>query len=199
MKRTEEQCRTLQDLKKKMRRVLLKERRNAHIQADKNTLLDMHVRIILDRFVEVHTIGFYWPLPDEFDARKVVLSWCTEFQERRSALPVIREQNAPLEFRVWNSSTPMQKGHHQITEPNSTEIVIPDLLLIPCIGFDLQNYRLGYGNGYYDRTLNMWRTELQPVTVGLAYESCKIDSLPVEAHDYRLDWIVTEVAIYDKT
>ncbi|MDU0810402.1 MAG: 5-formyltetrahydrofolate cyclo-ligase [Burkholderia sp.] len=182
-----------------MRCVLLEARRNAHTNPKKNVLLNMHVRIVLDRIISIRTIGFYWPLPNEFDTRPAVLSWCKFIKGRSGALPVIREKHAPLEFHRWDLSIPVRQGYYGITEPNSKEIIIPDLLLIPCIGFDLKNYRLGYGGGYYDRTLSMWtKMKVCPVTVGLAYEACKVNILPIEIHDHTLDWIVTEVAIYGK-
>jgi len=75
-------------------------------------------------------------------------------------------------------------------------VVVPDLLLIPCVGFDLQRYRLGYGGGYYDRTLAAWPGASLPVTVGIAYDACRVDALPAEAHDLAMDWIVTDAELY---
>ncbi|WP_455778053.1 5-formyltetrahydrofolate cyclo-ligase, partial [Burkholderia stabilis] len=114
----------------------------------------------------------------------------------RAALPVIDEQHAPLAFHAWDAHTPMREGHHRIPEPASGIVVVPDLLLIPCVGFDPQRYRLGYGGGYYDRTLAAWPGDTPPVTVGIAYEACRVDALPAEAHDLALCWIVTDGALY---
>ncbi|WP_042978163.1 5-formyltetrahydrofolate cyclo-ligase, partial [Burkholderia sp. AU4i] len=115
---------------------------------------------------------------------------------RRAALPVIGERHTPLEFHAWDTHTPMREGHHRIPEPASGIVVVPDLLLIPCVGFDPQRYRLGYGGGYYDRTLAAWPGSQPPVTVGIAYEACRVDALPAEAHDLALGWIVTDGALY---
>ena len=70
--------------------------------------------------------------------------------------------------------------------------MIPDLLFVPCVGFDADGYRLGYGGGYYDRTLAAWPVATKPVTVGIAYEACRTEALGREAHDIPLDLIITE-------
>jgi 5,10-methenyltetrahydrofolate synthetase len=90
----------------------------------------------------------------------------------------------------------MKTGHHRIPEPASGQVVTPDLLVIPCVGFDAQGYRLGYGGGYYDRTLAAWPAATRPVTVGVAYEACRTDTLQREAHDIPLDLIITDAACY---
>jgi len=105
---------------------------------------------------------------------------------------------SPLAFHAWTPDTAMKTGHHRIPEPDSGRDVIPDLLLIPCVGFDEDAFRLGYGGGYYDRTLTTWPSAIKPVTVGIAYEACRMDALPREAHDIPLDAIVTELACYPK-
>jgi 5-formyltetrahydrofolate cyclo-ligase len=99
-------------------------------------------------------------------------------------------------FHAWAPDTPMQPGHHRIPEPASGRVVIPELLLIPCVGFDAEGYRLGYGGGYYDRTLAAWPGGKQPVTVGIAYEACRVDALDRETHDIPLDVIITDTASY---
>jgi len=74
--------------------------------------------------------------------------------------------------------------------------MLPELLLIPCVGFDIDGYRLGYGGGYYDRTLAAWPGSKKPLTVGVAYEACRTHALQREAHDIALDLIVTEAGTY---
>jgi len=141
-----------------------------------------------------HTVGFYWPLPGEFDARNALTEWLAGDTRRQAALPVVAVKGEALAFHAWTPSTPMRVGLHRIPEPALTPCVLPDLLLIPCVGFDDGGYRLGYGGGYYDRTLAAWPGTDRPVTVGVAYEACRVAALPRELHDVPLDAIVTEIA-----
>ncbi|WP_322104865.1 5-formyltetrahydrofolate cyclo-ligase [Paraburkholderia sp. J41] len=143
-------------------------------------------------------IGFYWPLRGEYDARGLIAAWLAADPSRRAALPHIPERHAPLVFHAWTPEAPMRAGHHGIPEPESREAVMPDLLLVPCVGFDREGYRLGYGGGYYDRTLAAWPGAAQPATVGVAYEACRIADgvLAREAHDLPLDAVVTEAATH---
>lgn len=138
------------------------------------------------------TMGFYWPLTGEFDIREIVSAWLAGDTGRRAALPVIRQPRMPLEFHAWTPGAPMRAGHHGIPEPLAEERVIPDVLLIPCVGFDNDGYRLGYGGGYYDRTLAAWPADQLPVTVGIAYETCRVEVLPRDTHDLPLDCVVTD-------
>ncbi|KWF96401.1 5-formyltetrahydrofolate cyclo-ligase [Burkholderia diffusa] len=188
-------CNPVPNPKVALRKTLSGARRDAASQPVANAALDARLRLLLERLAPC-TVGFYWPLPGEFDARDAVLAWSATGPGRRAALPVIGEKHTPLAFHAWDAHTPMREGHHRIPEPASGVVVVPDLLLIPCVGFDLQRYRLGYGGGYYDRTLAMWPGTTLPVTVGIAYEACRVDALPAEAHDLAMQWIVTDGALY---
>jgi 5-formyltetrahydrofolate cyclo-ligase len=143
-------------------------------------------------------VAFYWPLSGEFDARGAVSIWLADRANRQASLPVIETPGQALQFHAWAPDTPMRTGHHRIPEPASGEVVTPDLLLIPCVGFDADGYRLGYGGGYYDRTLAAWPAATKPVTVGIAYEACRTEALEREAHDIPLDLIITEAAHYPR-
>jgi 5,10-methenyltetrahydrofolate synthetase len=158
--------------------------------------LDALIAHLAPRFA-VRSIGFYWPLPGEFDAREWIAAWLAADASRRAALPVIRERHTPLQFYFWTPGAPMREGHHSIPEPaaqDAADVAVPDLLLVPCVGFDRAGYRLGYGGGYYDRTLAAWPAGEAPLTVGLAWEACRIDDgvLEPEAHDLPLDAVVTD-------
>ena len=144
----------------------------------------------------VRSVGFYWPLAGEFDARTAITIWLAANMQREASLPVVRERGVPLEFHAWSPDMPMRVGHHKIAEPTSGRAVVPDLLFVPCVGFDADGYRLGYGGGYYDRTLAAWPGSKKPVTVGIAYEACRTQALQREAHDVPLDLIVTEAGLY---
>lgn len=177
--------------------MLLEARLQAASEPARNTALAGHLLDALNRY-GVNSVGFYWPLAGEFDARAAITVWLAASAPREASLPVIKERGMPLEFHAWTPDMPMKPGHHKIAEPTSGRIVFPELLLVPCVGFDAHNYRLGYGGGYYDRTLATWPGAKQPITVGIAYEACRTPSLQREAHDIPLDLIVTEAALYPR-
>lgn len=135
-------------------------------------------------------IGFYWPLKGEFEIRSVIVNWLALNDNCLAALPIIEETHKILHFHQWQPDTFMITGSHNIAIPANSNHVQPDLLLIPCLGFNRENYRLGYGGGYYDRTLA--HLSVKPITIGIAFETCVIDHFPREPHDLPLDAIMTD-------
>jgi 5-formyltetrahydrofolate cyclo-ligase len=188
-------CNLVSESKKALRRMLLEARLQAASDPACNAALGR-------RGASAHpahgarSVGFYWPLAGEFDARGSIAIWLAANAQREASLPIVKERGAPLEFHAWTPETPMKIGHHKIAEPTSGRVVVPELLLVPCVGFDAAGYRLGYGGGYYDRTLAAWPGSKKPVTVGIAYEACRTQDLRREAHDIPLDLIVTEAGLY---
>lgn len=175
--------------------------REARLAASSDAAVSAALTVYLDALISrvaPLSIGFYWPLPGEFDARAWIAAWLAAAPSRRAALPAIPERHTPLHFYAWTPDAPMREGHHGILEPAQPLAVVPDLLLVPCVGFDRAGYRLGYGGGYYDRTLAAWPGAQPPYTVGIAYETCRIDDgvLEPEAHDLPLDAIVTETGAH---
>ena len=137
-------------------------------------------------------VAAYWPLRDEIDPR-VALD-ALHGRGHRCCLPVVTGQGEPLLFRAWHP------GDELATAPFGTRVpkdaapeVVPEVLLVPLLAFDAQGYRLGYGGGYFDRTLAALRAA-NPATLalGLAYAAQEVDAVPHGAMDARLDWIVTE-------
>jgi 5-formyltetrahydrofolate cyclo-ligase len=181
--------------KNTLRKTLLETRLHAALGPVDTEALNRRLLDTLKRY-QPACVGFYWPLTGEFDALAAIAIWLALGAHRRACLPVVRQRGEALEFHAWAPDTPMKIGHHRIPEPVPQEVVVPDLLFVPCLGFNAEGYRLGYGGGYYDRTLATWPGETKPVTVGVAYEACRIDTLPREAHDIALDMIVTEAGIY---
>ena len=190
-------CNPTAQSKKAWRSRLRAVRLAASSEAPSNAALTAHLEALIGRLAP-RSIGFYWPLPGEFDAREWIASWLLADASRRAALPAIPERHTPLHFYYWTPGAPMREGHHGIPEPASPEAAVPDLLLVPCVGFDRDGYRLGYGGGYYDRTLAAWPGEALPLTVGIAYEACRIDEGVPErgAHDLPLDAVVTEAGAH---
>ncbi|MBF6991921.1 MULTISPECIES: 5-formyltetrahydrofolate cyclo-ligase [unclassified Cupriavidus] len=141
----------------------------------------------------VRCLGFYWPIQQEFDARGAVAQWLAAVPARQAALPAVSRPGAPLDFHRWDPDTPMTRGHYGIPVPDGTEAVTPDALVIPCVGFSPDKFRLGYGGGFYDRTLAAMAQ--RPVAIGIGYEACRI-ALPAQPHDVAMDWIVTEAGAF---
>lgn len=137
------------------------------------------------------TIGFYWPIRGEVD----LVGFVTDLIEdgARAALPVVVAKNRPVEFRSWYPDASMSPGVWRIPEPRAGHVVVPDILLVPLLGFDLDRYRLGNGGGYYDRTLGAM--DIKPYTIGVGFDCLHLETIYPFAHDVPLDAIVTESGI----
>jgi 5-formyltetrahydrofolate cyclo-ligase len=136
-------------------------------------------------------VSFYWPFQGEFDARPFV----TDLRGRgvRAVLPAVVAKSQPLEFREWWPGVAMANGAYDLPVPDGTAVLTPDALLIPALGFGSQGDRLGYGGGYFDRTLAALRPK--PIAVGLAFELSRIATIVPQPHDVLMDFIVTESGI----
>jgi 5-formyltetrahydrofolate cyclo-ligase len=138
-------------------------------------------------------LGFYWPIQSEFDARATVAAWLAAAAtagQRRAVLPVVEKHHAPLRFRAWTPGTRMRPAGFGTSVPDEGEWLIPTCLVIPLVGFDSDGYRLGYGGGYYDRTLGA--LPARPLCIGVAYACCALDSIEPQSFDTRMDRIVTD-------
>jgi 5-formyltetrahydrofolate cyclo-ligase len=110
-----------------------------------------------------------------------------------TALPVVIAKNAPLLFRQWAPGDALVLGRWNIKiPPEEAPEVLPDVLLVPLLAFDRRGFRLGYGGGFYDRTLEKLRTLKRVTAIGVAYAGQEVDAVPYEEFDQRLDWIMTE-------
>ena len=110
----------------------------------------------------------------------------------RLALPVMQGKGQPLLFRAWTPGDAMSPAQWGIAEPLADKPVIePDVVLVPLLAFDAHGYRLGYGGGFYDRTLLRLRAAKPVVAVGIAYDELKVDAVPHLDYDQRLDWVLT--------
>jgi 5-formyltetrahydrofolate cyclo-ligase len=109
---------------------------------------------------------------------------------RKIGLPVVDKINKTLTFYAWYPGCPMEEDAYNIPKPKDTEIVVPTLLFVPCVGFGPGGYRLGYGGGFYDRTLAALLPK--PVTVGLAYSHASVPTFEPEPHDVPLAAILTD-------
>ena len=136
-------------------------------------------------------VSAYWPLEEEFDPRPLF----TELHRRGHpvGLPVILGKGQPLLFRRWEPATELVRGPFRVlTPPPSAPEIIPRLLLVPLLAFDRAGYRLGYGGGFYDRTIAKLRTTGQALAVGVTFAALEVPAVPRDDTDQPLDWIVSE-------
>lgn len=168
------------------------------LQAERLTLLDRHakamqlqevLRVWLATRSEV-AIGAYWSIKGEFDALPALYRWSEVDDERLIGLPVVNRETKQLAFHMWYPGCEMEEDAYGIPKPKDTLVFQPQLLLVPCVGYGPGGLRLGYGGGFYDRTLAA--VQPRPVTVGVGYSHGYVPWLQAEAHDVPLDYILTE-------
>ncbi len=133
-------------------------------------------------------VAFCWPIRREPDVRAAIAFWAEKGS--LAALPVVQVADAALAFRAWTAESRLEADIYGIPTPVDGDFVQPDMILLPLNGFDAAGYRLGYGGGYFDRTLAALSP--RPLAVGVGFEINRLSSIRPEAHDQRLDWIVTE-------
>jgi 5-formyltetrahydrofolate cyclo-ligase len=137
------------------------------------------------------TLGLYWRFKGEFGPRPLARS--LHRQGVRLALPVVIARARPLMFREWTPGAPMAPGIWNIPVPAEGETLSPTVLLAPLVGFDGCGYRLGYGGGYYDRTLAAAMP--RPLAIGVGFEASRLETIHPQPHDIPMDLIVTEQEI----
>ncbi len=142
------------------------------------------------------SVAGYWPMADEMDVRPLLTRLAEEGRE--IALPVVVAKDAPLIFRRWRPGLVLEDGDFGTRHPGPDEPeVTPAIVLVPLLAFDAQGYRLGWGGGFYDRTLARLRASGPVVAVGVAYQSQLVDSVPRTATDEALDWMVTDSGVLE--
>lgn len=137
-------------------------------------------------------VGFCWPHRGEYDPRPAM----DYLRERGAtlALPEIVNKHEAMHFRKWWRGAPMKMGAYDIPVPDNTDQVTVDAVIIPMIGFDQRGFRLGYGGGFFDRTLVA--IDPSPLAIGVAFEILRLTSVHPQSHDIPMDFIVTEAGIY---
>ncbi|MEO6367642.1 MAG: 5-formyltetrahydrofolate cyclo-ligase [Steroidobacteraceae bacterium] len=139
-------------------------------------------------------IGIYWPLRAEMDVRDLARAHVEA--GGIAALPVVVTRNAAVEFWRWEPGMKMGKGIWDIPIPATRELVHPSLLIVPLVGFDAGCYRLGYGGGYYDRTIA--GAAPRPLCVGLGFSSAALPCIFPQPHDIPMQMIVTERGVQQR-
>ena len=176
-------------------RTRLLEQRRLMPSAERRSLGDL-VIANLDRIVEardVKVLGIYWPIKREID----LLAWAASVAARRPvalALPVVTTQKAPLDYCVWRKGDPMTRGFWDIPVPAEQVPASPDVVIAPLVGF-CGCWRLGYGGGYFDRSL----AALAPRSgaIGVGFELARVPSIRPQDYDLPMDFIVTEAGTFE--
>lgn len=138
----------------------------------------------------------YWPIRSEVSTRPLLDRLAKA--GFRTALPAMTATAKPLRFRLWAPGDELAKGPLGLSEPLAEAATVePDLLFVPLACFDAQGHRLGYGGGNFDATLAALRAQRRIVAVGLAFADQEVDAIPHEAHDQRLDFVITENGLFD--
>jgi 5-formyltetrahydrofolate cyclo-ligase len=205
--------------KKALRQRLVQERLHLPDRLARIARLQQVMRMwLMDRSDAV--VGAYWPIKGEFDPLPALYRWQEDAvlgssvraedlerhktqsglnmlvgseQQRRIGLPVVNKEHKTLIFYSWYPGCPMETDAYDIPKPKDTAIVVPTLLFVPCVGYGPGGYRLGYGGGFYDRTLATLQPK--PFTVGLAYSNALVPDFQPEAHDVPLDAILTDAGV----
>ena len=159
-------------------------------------------RLALSARIEAHLLQLLTPLAPrtlaycasvrgEFDAQALV----SLLIERgwRAAMPIVEAPDAPMSFRHWAPGVAMNVDRYGIPIPAEGEAVTPDIVMLPLVAFDRQGFRLGYGGGYFDRTLAALVP--RPLSIGVGFELARVEDIRPQQHDIRLDAIVTEAGI----
>jgi 5-formyltetrahydrofolate cyclo-ligase len=171
-------------------RLALREAMSAAEHRRASALIERHLYELLGAHAS-GCIGFCWPMRGEFDPRALVggllkRGW-------RACMPVVETPGAAMAFHAWQPASEMRHGPHGTVVPAETHPTLPDVLLLPLVAFDPAGFRLGYGGGYFDRTLAALRP--RPLTIGVGFELARTETIHPASHDIPLEVIVTEAGI----
>ncbi|MEQ8707653.1 MAG: 5-formyltetrahydrofolate cyclo-ligase [Rhodospirillales bacterium] len=173
----------------------------------RDSLDPLHRRILSDRIVDrmhdflahrtMKTVAFYWPMRSEADLRPLMTRLAGE--GRVVALPRMTGQGKPLQFHLFTDEESLVAGDFGVLEPAAAaDRVVPDVVIAPMLAFDSAGFRLGYGGGFYDRTLAQLRSAGNILALGVAYDGLRVSEVPRDEFDQRLDAVITDAAVYEK-
>ena len=183
--------------KKNLRKILTEKRnlikKNTNFEFNFDAFNQLTEQI---KFNAVDCIGSFMSIRSEISTKqlnKTILE-----MKKKLAFPTIEKNLETLTFKTTNSLKSFKMGKFNIPEPtNNNNEIIPQLFFVPCLGFDLEGFRIGYGGGFYDKTFSkLKQLNLVFYTVGFAYDDQKQNKLPVEKFDYKLDFVLTEKQLY---
>jgi 5-formyltetrahydrofolate cyclo-ligase len=161
------------------------------VLAERRARMDIHIERAFPELVH-GVLAFCWPYRNEYDAR--FLAAALRRRGARTALPVVVAPRTPLVFREWQPGVKLADGPLGIPYPVGSEEVQPDHVLLPMLGWDGDGFRLGYGGGFFDRTLAS--IAKRPRVIGVTYEQAYLKTIRPQPHDIPVDFVVTERGVY---
>ena len=175
-------------LKSELRKKVLKVRKKFNTKNIQPNFKQIVKILKKEKITNQITIGGYYPVNFEIDD----LTLLRKFKKNKFniSLPIIKK-NFQMDFYSWSFSEPLKINKYGIPEPEAKNIVYPDVLLIPLVAFDKKLNRLGYGGGYYDRLIEKLSKKKNIIKIGLAFSSQEIKKIPINKHDQKLDYIIT--------
>ena len=179
--------------KEALRKFLINRRSELGPSIDFQSNILNNIKPIIEE-IENEYIGTYISFRDELDTKK--LNQYLLERELNLALPAIDFQTKEINFFMYNKNTGLIENKFSILEPeNKVEVIFPKIIFIPLLGYTKSGFRLGYGGGYYDKYLS--KNGIGDVKkIGIAFSFQEVEEIPVEDHDERLDWILTEKHLY---
>lgn len=136
-------------------------------------------------------VSGFWPMAEELDIRPLMMELAN--QGCQLALPVVVAKKQPLVFRAWRPGDPLETGVFGTLHPlPKREVVEPDALIVPLLAVDEEGWRLGYGGGFYDRTLEALRSRKRIAAIGVGFNEQIVPEVPHDQNDQRLDWLLTD-------
>ena len=183
--------------KQNIRKFLIDRRNELSSEYDQKNNSHIHIKTLLAD-TGICKIGSYFPFRNEISTKLIhELLFSLNFE---ISLPCINDKDQNLIFRSWKTNDDLVKNKYGILQPKEDAIEDhPEMIIVPLVGFSMLGYRLGYGGGYYDRFIDAKNKSGKIITVGFAYTFQEVDDLPIEPHDQKLNWILTEKYLYKVT
>ncbi|NQW01766.1 MAG: 5-formyltetrahydrofolate cyclo-ligase [Rhodospirillales bacterium] len=190
---------SLADEKRSLRVTALEKRHGlvAGGATDAGERLTANVIGLVQRFAGSHRVSGFLPIGDEIDLEPALYQLGQ--QGLTTCLPVVVKKDQPLIFREWKRGDGLASGPLTTRHPlESAAACTPDIVLVPLLAFDLEGYRLGWGGGFYDRTLAALKSHDKTlVAIGIGFDGQQVDRVPADGHDVAVDWIVTEKRVIE--
>ncbi len=158
-----------------------------------NKNYSINFRTILDvlrkKRIKGNILGGYYPFNNEIDVIKIL----EKFEKKNYVISLPKtKKNSQMDFLIWSTKSPLLINKYGIPEPIEKKITYPDILLVPLIAYDSKYNRLGYGGGFYDRYIKKIKKRKKIFTIGLACSFQKVQKIPIDKHDIKLDLIINE-------
>ena len=183
--------------KQNIRKFLIDRRNELSPEYEKKNNSHIHLKTLLEDTGKCR-IGSYFSFRNEISTKLIhELLFSLEYE---ISLPCINNKDQNLIFRNWKTNDDLEKNKYGILQPKEDAVeYYPEMIIVPLVGFSTSGYRLGYGGGYYDRFIDAKNKSSKIITVGFGYTFQEVNDLPIESHDQKLNWILTEKYLYKVT